>query len=90
MVEAFKFEDVRLKKKNAPCIWATFIVANLNHGQTFSSVLRGMAEIATPYFGMTTNGVQVHAIQPGRVLVGSPVEVRGPPKALQPPGQASH
>ncbi len=89
VVEAFRFSDVTSMKKNAPCIWATFIALPLHHGQEFSGMLRTMVHTATPYFGTTTDGTQVFEIPPGKVLMGNPVEVPSAPRAPQPTGQAS-
>jgi hypothetical protein len=81
MVEAFRFGDVMKMKKNAPCVWATFIAVPLHPGQGFSGVLRTMAHTAAPYFGTTTDGIQLYEVPPGKVLMGEPVEVPGPQKA---------
>jgi hypothetical protein len=89
MVEAFKFSDVMNMGKKAPCIWATFIAVPTHAGQEFSDVLRTMARTATPYFGKTTDGIQVHDVPGGNVNVGEPVEIPALPSAPQPTRQAS-
>jgi hypothetical protein len=89
VVEAFRFDDVWKKKNGARCVWATFIAVPLHSGQEFSSMLRTMVHTATPYFGTTTNGLQVYEVPAGKVLMGEPVEVPGQPKAPPPTGQAS-
>ncbi len=80
MVEAFRIEDVARMKDRAPCVWATFVAVKLHQGQDFGTVLRTMAEKATPYFGNTTNGLQVYEVPPGKVIMGEPVEVAAPQK----------
>jgi hypothetical protein len=75
VVEAFKFDDVWHKKDKAPCIWATYIGVPLHNSQNFSKVLRTMARSATPYFGETTDGIQVHDVPPGTVQMGEPTVV---------------
>ncbi len=80
LINAFKFEDVVKMKGSAPCVWSTFIAVPLHTGLTFANVLRTMARTATPYFGTTANGLQMFDVPPGKVLLGEPVEVTGPPK----------
>jgi hypothetical protein len=87
VVEAFKTDDVMTMKKKAPCIWATFIAVPANRGQKFSGVLRAMIQTATPYFGETTHGLQAYEVPPGKVFVGTPVEVPGAQKLLPPTEQ---
>lgn len=84
VVEAFKFDDVRVMNGKAPCTWATFIAVPVEHGQKFSDVLRTMLHTATPYFGETTRGLQIYEVPPGKVLMGTPVEVPEPLKASLP------
>lgn len=88
MVEAYRYADVMLKRKNAPCVWATFIAVKLHPGQDLSAALRTMAHKAMPYFGQTTEGVQLFTVPPGEVLLGEPVEVpmrQDEPRPKQPP-----
>ncbi len=87
VVEAFKFDDVRATNRKAPCIWATFIAVPVEEGMKFSNVLRAMLRTAQPYFGETTHGLQVYEVPPGRVLMGTPVELPTPLKASAPTGQ---
>jgi hypothetical protein len=75
VVEAFKFDEVKAQDKKARCTWATFIAIPIDNGQKFSSVLHTMMQTATPYFGGTTNGIQLYEVPPGKVLIGAPVEV---------------
>jgi len=87
VVEAFKTDDVRIMKKKAPCVWATFIAVPADRGQKYSSVLRAMIQTATPYFGETTHGLQAYEVPPGKVFVGTPVEVPGAQKLPLPTEQ---
>jgi hypothetical protein len=89
LVNAFKFDDVMRMKRDAPCIWSTFMAVPLRQGLDFSKVLRVMAQTATPYFGMTTSGLQVYETPPGKVIMGEPVEVPGPQKTPPPPSAPS-
>lgn len=84
MVEAFKFDDVMARNNKASCTWATFIAVPVDQGQKFSDALPSMLQTAVPYFGETTHGLQVYEVPPGKVLVGSPVEVPEAGKAHQP------
>jgi hypothetical protein len=63
-VEAFRFEDVRDRKGDAPCIWSTLVAAPFRQGLRLSNVLRPMARAAMPYYGTTTDGLQVFEMQP--------------------------
>ena len=85
VVEAFKFDDVKAMNKKAPCIWATFVAVPVDRGRPFSTVLRGLLTAASPYFGTTTNGLQVYEVPDGKVLLGSPVEVPPAQKPLSSP-----
>lgn len=81
LINAFRFEDVRKMKRDAPCVWSMFISVPLHQGLTFNNVLRTMARTATPYIGETTNGMQIYEVPPGKVLMGEPVEMSGPQRA---------
>jgi hypothetical protein len=87
VVEAFKLDDVSLMNRKAPCIWTTFIAVPADRGQKFSNVLRAMIQTATPYFGETTHGLQAYEVPPGKVHIGTPVEVPGAQKLPQPTEQ---
>jgi hypothetical protein len=80
VVEAFRFDDVKSMDKRAPCIWTTFVAVPVERGQKFSTVLPAMLKAASPYFGATTDGLQVYDVPIGKVLLGNPVEVSGPQK----------
>jgi hypothetical protein len=80
VVEAFRFDDVKAMNRKAPCIWATFVAVPVDPGKPLSSVLRTMLTAASPYFGTTTNGLQVYDVPNGKVLLGNPVEVASPQK----------
>lgn len=88
VVEAFRFSDVERLKNEAPCEWAVFISVPLRAGQGFSSVVREMANAATPYFGATTLGPQLLDPPEGRVSLGEPREVApaAAPYPSSPPG----
>jgi hypothetical protein len=88
VVEAFKFEDVLAMDSKAPCTWATFVAVPDLASDKFSSVLRSMLTAASPYFGTTTNGLQVYDVPLGKVLLGNPVEV-SPPAGKAPRGDPS-
>jgi hypothetical protein len=89
MVEAFRFEDVRDRKRDAPCVWSTLVAMPFRQGLDSVKVIRTMARTAIPYFGTTADGLQVFEVSPGRVLMGEPVEAPGPQKAPQSMGQGA-
>jgi hypothetical protein len=84
VVEAFRLDDIIALDKKAPCIWCTFIAVPVDRGQKFSSVLPAMLKTAEPYFGTTTNGMQVYEVPNGKVILGNPVELPGRQKAVEP------
>ncbi len=84
LLEAFRFDDVRTRGKDAPCVWATFVAVPLHQGQKLSDVLHVMARTAMPYFGGTTDGIQAYDVPAGSVQVGEPVEVPSSQKPQQP------
>jgi hypothetical protein len=75
VLEAFRFADVKALNTKAPCAWMIFIAVPNDDGRKFSSLLPSMLKTAEPYYGTTTNGLQVHEIPMGTVQVGRPVEV---------------
>jgi len=77
VVEAFRLEDVRRLNGKAPCAWATFIAVPAEGGLKFSGVLRTMLQTAVPYYGGSTSGPQEYEVPPGKVFMGTPVEVPG-------------
>ncbi len=85
VVEAFRFDDIKAMDKKAPCIWATFVAVPVDRGRAFSTLLRTMLTAASPYFGTTTNGLQVYEVPEGKVMLGSPVEVPSPEKPAASP-----
>lgn len=89
VVEAFKTDDLRVMKKKAPCVWATFIALPADRGQKFSSVLRAMVQTAAPYYGETTHGLQAYEVPPGKVFIGTPVEVPDAQDLPSPSGKNS-
>ncbi len=83
VIEAYKFEDVRDRKNDAPCAWATFVAVPMRQGLEMVSVLHTMARAAMPYLGTTTDGIQLFELPPGKVLVGAPVKAPGQQEGTQ-------
>jgi hypothetical protein len=76
VVEAFKFSDVKAMDTKAPCAWMIFIAVPAENGETLSAVLASMLKTAEPYYGGTTDGLQVHEVPAGKVELGQPVEMK--------------
>jgi hypothetical protein len=76
VVEAFKFSDVKAMDTKAPCAWMIFIAVPADNGETLSGVLASMLKTAEPYYGGTTDGLQVHEVPAGKVELGEPVEMK--------------
>jgi hypothetical protein len=76
VLEAFKFSDVKAMDRKAPCIWMIFIAVPIDSGEKLSSLLPTMLKTAEPYYGGTTQGLQVFEVPTGKVEVGNPVEIK--------------
>lgn len=59
VVDAYSYNDLMKKGKNAKRLWTTFVAAPRQPGQKYSDVLATMLRVATPYFGETTSGLQM-------------------------------
>jgi hypothetical protein len=76
VIEAFKFADVKAMDTKAPCAWMIFIGVPTDPGEKLSELLAAMLKTAEPYYGGTTQGLQVFEVPAGKVDVGEPSEVR--------------
>lgn len=59
VIDAFDYAELMKKGTNTPRLWTTFVAAPRQHGQKFSDVLATMLRVAAPYFGETTDGLQM-------------------------------
>lgn len=75
VVEAFRFADVKAMNGKAPCVWMIFMAVPTENRRKLSEVLAAMLKSAVPYYGETTQGLQVFEVPVGKVLVGPPTEV---------------
>ena len=76
VVEAFRFADVKAMDAKAPCVWMIFIAVPTENRRKLSEVLAAMLKSAVPYYGETTAGLQVFEVPVGKVLLGTPTEVK--------------
>jgi len=76
VVEAFRFADVKAMDVQAPCVWMIFIAVPTENRRKLSEVLAAMLKSAVPYYGETTSGLQVFNVPVGKVLLGTPTEVK--------------
>jgi hypothetical protein len=79
VVEAFRFSDVKALDEKAPCAWMIFIAVPTDQRRKFSDVLAAMLKSAVPYYGETTQGPQVFEVPVGKVILGTPTEVKEKP-----------
>ncbi len=79
VVDAFDLSEVKSKGKYARALWTTFVAAPVQRGQKFSDVLPTMLKSATPFWGDTTNGMQVYNDARAEVKIGQMVEVKDTP-----------
>lgn len=59
VVDAFSYAELQKKGASAKRLWTTFVAAPRQRNEKFSDVLNTMLRIATPYFGETTEGLQM-------------------------------
>jgi len=76
VLEAFKFSDVKSMNSKAPCVWMIFIAVPVDPGEKLSALLPTMLKKAEPYYGGTTQGLQVFEVPAGKVEIGEPVEAQ--------------
>jgi hypothetical protein len=77
--KAFRFADVKAMDEKAPCVWMIFIAVPSDYKRKFSDVLAAMLKSAVPYFGETSKGPPVFEVPVGKVILGTPTEVKGKP-----------
>jgi hypothetical protein len=75
VIEAFRFADVKALNGKAPCVWMIFMAVPTENRRKLSEVLAAMLKSAVPYYGETTQGLQVFEVPVGKVLLGTPTEV---------------
>jgi hypothetical protein len=76
VLEAFKFSDVKAMNRKAPCAWMIFIAVPMDSGKKLSEFLTTMLKTAEPYYGGTTQGLQIFEVPVGKVEIGEPVELQ--------------
>lgn len=59
VVDAFSYDELRKDGPNAKRLWTTFLAAPRQHGEKFSDVINTLLRVGTPYFGETTEGLQM-------------------------------
>jgi len=79
VIDAFDYSELKSKGKSAKALWTTFVAAPVERGQRFSSVLPTMLRTATPFWGETSNGMQVYNDARAEVKIGELVEVKDSP-----------
>lgn len=82
VVDAFDYQELKTKGKEATRVWSTFVSAPKERDQAFSQILETMVRNAVPYFGETSSGLQVYTDVRAEVKIGELVEVdeNGEPK----------
>lgn len=82
VVDAFDYQELKTKGKEATRVWSTFVAAPKEKNQAFSQILETLVRNAAPYFGETSSGLQVYTDVRAEVKIGEMVEVdeNGEPK----------
>jgi hypothetical protein len=79
VVDAFDYAELKSKGKSAKALWTTFVAAPVQRGQKFSEVLPTMLKTAAPFWGETSNGMQVYNDARAQVKIGELIEVKDTP-----------
>lgn len=74
VVDAFSYAELQKEGDKAKRLWTTFLAAPRQHGEKFSDVLNTLLRVGTPYFGETTEGLQMFndaraTVIPGEIRV---------------------
>lgn len=74
VVDAFSYTELMKEGNKARRLWTTFLAAPRQHGEKFSDVLNTLLRVGTPYFGETTEGLQMFndaraVVTPGELRV---------------------
>ncbi len=80
VVDAFDYQELKSKGRRATRVWSTFVAAPVERKQKFSAVAGMLVRNATPYFGETSNGLQVYTDARAEVKIGEIVEVKDEPE----------
>lgn len=59
VVDAFNYAELRKDGARAKRLWTTFLAAPRQRGEKFSDVLNTLLRVGAPYFGETTEGLQM-------------------------------
>jgi len=59
VVDAFSYQELRKEGAKAKRLWTTFLAAPRQPGEKFSDVLNTLLRVGAPYFGETTQGLQM-------------------------------
>jgi len=57
-------------------VWSTFVAAPVQNGQKFGDVAATLVRNATPFFGETSQGLQVYSDARAEVKIGEMTEVK--------------
>jgi hypothetical protein len=79
VVDAFDYAELKARGKSAKSLWTTFVAAPVQRGQKFSDALPTMLRTAAPFWGETSDGMQVYNDARAEVKIGELVEVKDPP-----------
>lgn len=79
VVDAFDYAELKARGKAAKTLWTTFVAAPVQRGQKFSDALPTMLRTAAPFWGETSDGLQVYNDARAEVKIGDLVEVKDSP-----------
>lgn len=81
VVDAFDYRELKKEGRHANRLWSTFVAApKRSNAEKFSALAATLVRSATPYFGETSRGLQIHTDVGVTVNVGEPIEVKSDDK----------
>lgn len=76
VVDAFNYQELKKEGKAAKRLWSTFVSAPREPKQKFSDLAATLIRNAVPFFGETSDGLQVYTDVRAEVKIGEMIEVK--------------
>ncbi|MDB6094268.1 MAG: hypothetical protein JWM32_1830 [Verrucomicrobia bacterium] len=76
VVDAFDYQELKTKGKFAKRVWSTFVSAPKKKGQKFSQIAETLVRNATPFFGETSQGLQIYTDRRAEVIIGEAIVIK--------------
>ncbi len=76
VIDAFNYQELKKDGKTAKRLWSTFVSAPREPKQKFSDLAATLIRNAVPFFGETSDGLQVYTDVRAEVKIGEMIEVK--------------